>query len=89
MTEPRRDTIVVRREIERTRGDLAIHVARLRGAVRQRLSLRRQLREHPRVAAAAVLVLSLPLVALAFAVRAVRARRTRSRRRGMRRLLRA
>jgi hypothetical protein len=86
MTEPRRDTLVVRREIERTRGDLATNIARLRGALRQRLSLRSQLRAHPALAAAAAFVLCLPLVALAYATRAVYARRVR---RNRRRLLRA
>jgi hypothetical protein len=81
MTEPRRDTLVVRHEIERTRDDLASNVARLRGVLRQRLSVRRQLHAHPRVAATAAVILALPLFALAFVARAIFARRARTQRR--------
>lgn len=77
MAELRRDTLTVRREIESARGDLATNVARLRGVLRQRLSLRNQVRAHPRVTAAVVLVFSLPLFALAFVAGAVVRRRRR------------
>ena len=40
MTEPRRDTIIVQREIAATRSHLVTNVERLRGALRRRLSLR-------------------------------------------------
>lgn len=79
MAEPRRDTLSVRREIESARGDLATNVARLRGVLRRRLSVRNVVREHPRVTAAVVLVFSLPLFALAFVARAVTVRRRRRR----------
>jgi len=80
MTEPRRDTIIVQREIAATRSHLVTDIERLRGALRRRLSLRTQVQAHPRVVAAVVLVLSLPLFALTFAARTAYARHKRAQR---------
>jgi len=80
MTEPRRDTIVVQREIAATRSDLVTNVERLRGVLRRRLSLRAQAQAHPRLVTAVAVVLSLPLFAITFAVSAAYTRRRRAQR---------
>ena len=72
MTEPRRDVMALQREMADKRAQLRANVDRLRGALRQQLSVRAQLRAHPRVAVGLALLFSLPLLAVGLVLRAGR-----------------